>query len=70
MRSRLVGVTKELRIRERRRGFESAHSFPFTDVAGQLVNQDRRIMPDRRLNNIQLEMIPFPSVDAHPASRH
>ncbi len=45
---------QEQRSGERRHGIHSGCSFPFTDVAGQRVSQDRRQLPDRRWNNISL----------------
>jgi len=58
-RHRLVEVTsmKELRKKERRHGFDSAQLFPFVGRSGRIVHQDRRSMPDRRLNNIDLEVV-------------
>jgi len=53
---------KQLRITERRQGFDSGRSFPFTSRAGNVVYQDRRTMPDRRLNNISLEVLVGPVV--------
>jgi hypothetical protein len=60
----------ELRKKERRRDFDSAQSFPFTDRVGRVIDQDRRTMPDRRLNSIQHEGIPFPNMDDAPIWLH
>jgi len=56
---RLEEVTsmKELRKKERRHDFDSAQRFPFVGRSGQIVLQDRRSMPDRRLNNIDLKVV-------------
>ncbi len=48
---------KEMRKKERRHDFDSAQLFPFVDRSRQIVLQDRRRMPDRRLNNIDLEVV-------------
>jgi hypothetical protein len=48
---------KELRKKERRHDFDSAQLFPFVDRSRRIVLQDRRRMPDRRLNNIDLEVV-------------
>ncbi len=54
---------REKRAKERRRGFDSGRSFPFTDSAGQLVPDDRRRMPDRRLNSISLTLKRLESIN-------
>jgi len=53
---------KQSRITERRRGFDSGRTFPFTNCAGSIVYEDRRTMPDRRLSNISLEVLVGPAV--------
>jgi len=53
---------KQSRITERRQGFDSGRSFPFTSRAGNIVYEDRRTMPDRRLSNISLEVLVGPAV--------
>jgi len=55
---------KEQRIKERRRDFDSAQSFPFTDMTGRIIRQERRRKADRRLNNIQLEVVRLQLVDS------
>jgi hypothetical protein len=40
-----------------RRSFTGKTSFPLKTKGGCLVEEDRRIMPDRRLGNIHLEVI-------------
>jgi hypothetical protein len=47
----------EKRFHERRISFHSATIFPFQDYSGTLIESDRRKMPDRRLNNIWLELV-------------
>jgi hypothetical protein len=54
---------EEKRKKERRRDFNSAQTFPYAGVAEYLARQDRRRMPDRRLNNIHLEILPLQSAD-------
>lgn len=41
--------------REDRRVFSPPTKFPFFDSLGKLVKMDRRIMPDRRIANIQVK---------------
>ncbi|MEN8763213.1 MAG: hypothetical protein ABF290_12330 [Thiogranum sp.] len=48
---------KELRHKDRRHDFDSTQLFPFFDRSGRIVHQDRRTMPDRRLNDIYLEVV-------------
>jgi len=60
---------KDKRIKERRRDFDSAQSFPFTDTAGRIICQERRRKADRRLNNIQLEVIRLQLVDSDHSDR-
>ena len=48
---------KEKRLQERRISFDSAALFPLQDYSGTIVLSDRRKMPDRRLNNIWLELV-------------
>jgi len=38
-----------------RRHWRSSARFPLTDSENQLVTEDRRRRPDRRLNNLQVE---------------
>ena len=40
-----------------RRGFGGKSSFPLKTKGGNLVEQDRRSIPDRRLGNIHLELV-------------
>jgi len=56
---------KEQRNQERR-DFESKQPFPFLDIMGKVILEDRRRMPDRRLNNIWLELISSPPGDIPP----
>jgi len=51
------GVMEENRIGERRFSFHSTQSFPFRDASGKIYLDDRRRTPDRRLNNIWLELV-------------
>ena len=48
---------KEKRTQERRIGFHSDQVFPFQDYSGRIIHGDRRRTPDRRLNNIWLELV-------------
>jgi len=50
---------KEQRAEERR-DFDSIQVFPYFDGAGGVIYEDRRRMPDRRLNNILLELVSLP----------
>lgn len=43
--------------KKERRGFSSKTSFPLVTHGGYPVENDRRSTPDRRLGNIQLELI-------------
>jgi hypothetical protein len=61
---------KELRKKERRHDFDSAQLFPFFDRSGRIVHQDRRSMPDRRLNNIDLEVVTGRTVDLGGKKMH
>jgi hypothetical protein len=54
---------KDQRITERRHDFEAAQTFPFTDIAGRIIHRNRRSTPDRRLNNICLEVVRLQAVD-------
>jgi hypothetical protein len=45
---------------DRRQGFDSGQSFPFTDCAGNRVLEDRRTRADRRLGDIHLEVLRGP----------
>ena len=54
-------VMKKSRITERRHGFDSGRTFPFTNRTGNIVYEDRRTMPDRRLGNISLEVLVGPA---------
>lgn len=38
-----------------RRAFKANQAFPLVDNNGKLVKKDRRVMPDRRLSNIQVK---------------
>lgn len=38
-----------------RRDFKASQTFPLVDSSGKLVKKDRRIMPDRRISNIQVK---------------
>lgn len=55
---------KDKRSQERRTSFHSATFFPFQDYSGAIIQSDRRRMPDRRLNNIWLEMVALKPGDA------
>jgi hypothetical protein len=48
---------KEKRTQERRISFHSAQFFPFQEYSGKIIQGDRRSTPDRRLNNIWLELV-------------
>jgi hypothetical protein len=61
---------KELRKKERRHDFDSAQLFPFFDRSGRIVHRDRRSMPDRRLNNIDLEVVTGRTVDLGGKKMH
>jgi hypothetical protein len=50
-------MMKEKRTQERRHNFHSGTQFPFQDFSGSLIAFDRRRLPDRRLNNIWLELV-------------
>jgi hypothetical protein len=52
---------KESRTTERRRGFHSGQTFPFTSRDGGIIYADRRTRPDRRLANISLEVLGGPT---------
>jgi len=54
---------EENRIGERRFGFHSAQSFPFQDASGKITLNDRRRIPDRRLNSIWLELVTLKPID-------
>ena len=43
--------------KKERRGFSGKTSFPLVTHGGYQVENDRRSTPDRRLGNIQLELI-------------
>jgi len=47
---------KRIRPDDRRNSLETPE-FPLQDSHGELIKQDRRKMPDRRLNNIEVEEI-------------
>ncbi|HHH44226.1 MAG TPA: hypothetical protein ENK49_08815 [Gammaproteobacteria bacterium] len=49
----------EKRQAERRRDFNSKLATRSGSATNPVVYRDRRSMPDRRLNNIQLEFIPL-----------
>ncbi len=61
---------RDQRTSERRHDFDSAQTFPFADCAGRIVHQDRRTIADRRLNNIQLEVVVLQAVDIDRSWRH
>jgi hypothetical protein len=48
---------KEQRVGDRRLSFHSGQRFPFQDLWGRIIHDDRRRTPDRRLNNISLELV-------------
>jgi hypothetical protein len=60
---------KELRGQERR-NFDSRQRFPFLDNTGKIILEDRRSLPDRRLNNIRLELVTLPLDDIPPDWLH
>lgn len=35
--------------------------YPFFDSDGTVVERDRRVTPDRRLNNIEVQWLPMPA---------
>jgi hypothetical protein len=43
--------------KKERRGFSGKTAFPLVTNGGHLVENDRRIVPDRRMGNIHLELI-------------
>ena len=47
--------SSERREKQDRRSMESAIDFPFKAKSGLIVMKDRRIRPDRRLNNIAVD---------------
>jgi len=55
---------KDLRITKERRSFKPAPHFPFVDSNGDVTHFDRRRVPDRRLNNICLEVVPMEVISA------
>ena len=61
---------KEKRIRERRLDFHSARTFPFQGADGRIIYRDRRRIPDRRLNNIWLELVSLKPGDIPPDWGH
>ena len=48
---------KEKRIRERRISFHSDRSPSLKGADGNSIHKDRRRIPDRRLNNLWLELV-------------
>jgi len=50
---------KDLRITKERRSFKPTPRFPFVGGNGGVTYFDRRRFPDRRLNNICLEVVPM-----------
>jgi hypothetical protein len=60
----LVSAMKDLRIEKDRRSFKPTPRFPFVDGAGGVTHFDRRRVPDRRLNNICLEVVPVEMIVA------
>ena len=40
-----------------RRKDENTRAMPFRDGSGTVIREDRRKLPDRRLNNIQAEWV-------------
>jgi hypothetical protein len=47
---------KRIRPDDRRNSLETPE-FPFHDSHGELIEHDRRRVPDRRINNIEVEEI-------------
>jgi hypothetical protein len=52
----VIMTDKRIRQNDRRNRLDTPE-FPFRDSRGKLVKHDRRQMPDRRLNNIEVEEI-------------
>jgi len=50
---------KDLRITKERRSFKPTPRFPLVGSNGGVAYFDRRRAPDRRLNNICLEVVPM-----------
>jgi hypothetical protein len=42
------------RAKEDRRSFESHTKIPMIDIKGKIIQKDRRHIPDRRINNIEV----------------
>jgi hypothetical protein len=63
-------IMKEKRIRERRISFNSGQLFPFQDYLEKIVQGDRRTTPDRRLNNIWLELVTLKPGDIQQSRSH
>jgi hypothetical protein len=55
---------KDLRITEERRSFKPTPHFPYVDSTGGVAHRDRRRVPDRRLNNIHLEVLSMEIITA------
>jgi len=55
---------KDLRITKERRSFKPTPRFPFVGSNGGVTYFDRRRAPDRRLNNIRLEVVPMEIITA------
>ena len=60
---------KERRVQERR-SFDSTSPFVYRGSNGHVIRMDRRRLPDRRLNNISLEMLPVEFVDIPALGNH